>query len=79
MDLFTSPHGDIRRAVFSYFEKDRERRSSNEIMDRVINLLNDTYNPERENMWLRSAVPLLLSLCKRTSDYDRLLFENPLE
>jgi hypothetical protein len=30
-------------------------------------------------MWLRSAVPLLLSLSKQTSDYDRLLFDHPLE
>lgn len=65
----------MRRDVFTFFEKS----VNNNVMERVLELLKETYNPERESMWLRSAVPLLLSLSKRSSDYDRFLFDQPLE
>jgi len=37
------------------------------------------YVPSREDLWLRSAVPLILSLAKHTSDYSRELFDEQLD
>jgi hypothetical protein len=35
--------------------------------------------PDYEELWVTSAVPLIISLAKKSSDYDRLLFEESLD
>ncbi len=45
---------------------------------RLINLLKDVYSNEHENLWLLNVVPLIYGLTKKSSDYNRALFETGL-
>lgn len=40
--------------------------------------MKDLYSPMYEDLWLNSAVPLLLSISKKSGDYERKLFDTPL-
>ncbi len=47
--------------------------------DRLIYLISDIYQPDQENLWLVSVVPLLLALSRKSSDYTRDLYEQQLD
>lgn len=66
----------LRSRVFTYFEKDLS--ISQAPTQRLLSLISDLYDPELEGLWLTSSMPLLLSLAKESSDYERLLFDEPL-
>lgn len=77
--LFVSNHSEIRKLCFAHFQRDMEskaikqnyqRNQESSQMDRVVTLMKDIYQPKKEHLWLRGAVPLLLSQSKRNSDYD---------
>ena len=40
--------------------------------------MNDLYSPLYEQLWLNSAVPLILNVSKKSGDYERKLFDAPL-
>ena len=40
--------------------------------------MNDLYSPMYEDLWLNSTVPLLLSIAKKSADYERKLYDAPL-
>ena len=77
LSAFTSPHEEVRRSNFVFFEK--SARIEGSISQYIMNLLKEIYDPQYEQLWLKSAVPLLLTQCKKSSDYERMLFEHPLE
>ncbi len=45
---------------------------------RIKQLLEDLYVPEEEHIWLNNAVYLLMQIAAKSSDYNRLIFEQPL-
>ena len=69
-----SQHKEIRSKIFEYLDVDNNLQQSP--FERLIFLLRDIYHPDHEANWLISAVPLLLSLSKKSSDYDRDLFDD---
>lgn len=41
--------------------------------------MGDMYVKEEEHIWLNNAVYLLMQIANQSSDYNRLIFENPLQ
>jgi len=72
-----SKHREVNRLVFEHFE--HSKKEYNSPAERLFSLCNGLYVPEFEELWLTSTVPLLVSLSKRSSDYDRLIFEESLD
>ncbi|KAL4502183.1 hypothetical protein ABPG72_000418 [Tetrahymena utriculariae] len=72
----TSQHNTIRENTFKFL--DRETNDSKTPYERLLYLIQEIYQPEQERLWLLSAVPLIMCLSKRTSDYDKNLFDEQL-
>ena len=67
----------IRTKVFDFLN--HENRISLNPAARLLITMKDLYAPESENAWLKSTVPLMVSIGKKSSDYERKLFDFPLE
>ncbi|CAD8069351.1 unnamed protein product [Paramecium sonneborni] len=87
LSLFTSQHAEIRTLCFKYLQDDLERKAiqlqyqagqQTSQIDRVISLMKDIYQPSKETLWLKGAVPLLLSQSTKTSEYDSFVFDKNL-
>ena len=68
LGAFTSQHETVRKNNFVFFERN-SGGGGRSISQHILGLLRDIYDPEHEQLWLRSAVPLLLAQCKKSSDY----------
>jgi hypothetical protein len=55
-----------------------ENRLSLNPTQRAIQLLNELYTPEEEQLWMLASSHLLLKLCELSTDYTRLLFDTGL-
>jgi len=73
---FSLPYKDVRDKVFNFLN--HESRISLKPVLRLNHLMKDLYSPMYEDLWLNSAVPLLLSISKKSGDYERKLFDTPL-
>ena len=47
-------------------------------VQRIQQLMGEMYVKEEEHIWLNNAVYLLMQISSQSSDYNRLIFENPL-
>ena len=66
----------IRTKIFNFMN--HENRVSLNPKNRLEVCLKDLYAPKYEELWLRSAVPLMINIAKKSSDYERKLFTQPL-
>lgn len=55
-----------------------ENRLSLNPNQRALQLLNELYTPEEEELWMLASSHLLLKLCELSTDYNRLLFDTAL-
>jgi len=67
----------VRSKIFEFLNN--ETRVPLNPSARMLITLNDLYAPESESLWLRSTVPLMVNIAKKSSDYERKLFDFPLE
>ncbi len=54
-------------------------RLSMDAVERIKQLMNDLYVKEEENIWLNNAVFLLMQVSTQSSDYERKIFDQPLQ
>lgn len=66
----------VRQKIFDFLND--EKRVSFSPAERLIYLLQVLYSTRYEEIWLTSAMPILMSIAKKSSDYDRKLFDEPL-
>ncbi|CDW71353.1 dna-dependent protein kinase catalytic subunit [Stylonychia lemnae] len=46
---------------------------------RLLQIMNDLYTQEEENIWLNNSVFLLMQICSQSSDFNRKIFDAPLQ
>jgi len=66
----------INKKLFEFW--DGVNSSNPSTIGRIIQLLTVMYAPETESKWLSNSCCLLLSICNKSPDYSKLLFEKPL-
>lgn len=62
---FTSPYTQLRKQTFQFY--------SNSLA------ITDIYHPDHEHLFLTLAVPILLLSAQKSSDYDRYIYDQPLD
>ena len=66
----------VRSRVFEFVSS--EARLSINPTDRLAAVLTDLYSADYEDLWVTTAVPLMLSIARKSSDYENKLFDGPL-
>lgn len=74
IDGFSDQNADIQENVFSYCSSNL----SQNLKERTLTLLNDYYKPSKENYYLNNTVCLLFDVFKQSSDYRKVIFDQPL-
>ncbi|KAF2075899.1 hypothetical protein CYY_002790 [Polysphondylium violaceum] len=66
----------IGKKLFEFW--DNVNSSNPSTIARIIQLFTTMYAPETEGKWLSNSCCLLLSICNKSPDFSKLLFEKPL-
>jgi hypothetical protein len=69
----TSKHVSIKQETFEFLTRNKNMEDLS-VSTKIIKLIEKIYSPENEEYWLVSAVPLILSLNKKTSNYNNPIF-----
>jgi len=71
------PLPSIHTKIFDFLND--ENRIPLDPVKRMMVSMRELYSPDYESVWLKSTVPLMVSICKKSSDYERKLFDHPLD